>query len=179
MTTSDQRPRTAAATGTVPTPGDAAVVGRLQQEWILRWDRRPGDAPTAFRATFDDLYEWDGADVLLQDQYDPQKRTFDSAAAYGDAFWPGFQQLRSAEHAFAEAPRTLVAGDVAASRFVFVARLVTADGTVEINSCTTSQVWRRDAAGRWRIVRDQTMIEGLGHEAGEQAMASLPRRPVA
>ena len=165
-------------TGTSANEKDAAAVGRLQQEWILRWDSQPGDAPRTFRETFDDIYEWDGDDVLLQDQYDPQKRTFDSAAAYGDAFWPGFQQLRSAEHVFAQAPNTIVAGDVAASRFVFVARLVTADGTVAINSCTTSQVWRRDATGQWRIVRDQTMVEAMSPDAGEQAMTSLPRHPI-
>jgi ketosteroid isomerase-like protein len=161
------------------TESDVAAVGRLQQEWILRWDRRPGDPATEFAEVFADLYEWSSEDVLLQDEFDPEGRAFSSARAYGEAFWPQFMELRACEHAIEEPPRVIVEGTLAASRFGFIARLTMQDGAVLANRCTTSQVWRRDAGGKWRIVRDQTMVEPIALEEAERALASLPRRPVA
>ena len=157
------------------TARDAATVRRLQQEWILRWDRRDGDPATAFEEVFSDLYDWSSDDVLLQDEFDPEHRTFVDAHAYGAAFWPGFQQLRAAEHAIESAPQVIVQAGLAASRFVFIARLVTADGAVLANRCTTSQVWRRGPDSSWRIVRDQTMVAPMPIAEGDTALATLPR----
>jgi ketosteroid isomerase-like protein len=156
---------------------DVAVVGRLQQEWILRWDREPGDPTTAFEEVFADLYDWSGDDVLLQDEFDPDKRAFDSARAYGETFWPQFMTLEACEHAIEEPPRVIVEGTLAVSRFVFIARLHLEDGSVLGNRCTTSQVWRR-SAGEWRIVRDQTMVVAMPPEEAERALATLPRSAV-
>lgn len=157
---------------------DVAVVGRLQQEWILRWDREPGDPTTDFEEVFADLYDWSGDDVLLQDEFDPDKRAFDSARAYGETFWPQFMTLEACEHAIEEPPRVIVEGTLAVSRFVFIARLHLKDGSVLGNRCTTSQVWRR-SAGEWRIVRDQTMVVAMPPEEAERALATLPRSAVA
>lgn len=157
---------------------DRDTVARLQQEWIFRWDRQPGQPTTSFEDTFADLYDWSGDDVLLQDEFDPEQRSFDSARAYGEAFWPGFLSMRSAEHAIEEAPRVIVHGTLAASRFVFLARLVTADGTVLTNRCTTSQIWRKDLEGRWRIVRDQTMVVAMSEPDPAAVLAALPHRPI-
>jgi ketosteroid isomerase-like protein len=162
----------------VMSESDIAVVSRLQQEWILRWDREPGDPTTAFEEVFADLYDWSSDDVLLQDEFDPEKRAFDSARAYGETFWPQFMQLAACEHAIEEPPRVMVEGPLAASRFGFIARLTFGDGSVEANRCTTSQVWRRDLDGRWRIVRDLTMVVPMPAEEAEQALAVLPRSPV-
>lgn len=160
------------------TTDDAASVRRLQQEWILRWDRRRDEPPSSFPDTFADLYDWSSADVLLQDAFDPEHRTFRTASAYGEAFWPGFLAMQAAEHAIEDAPQVIVQDGLAASRFVFVARLTTADGTVLANRCTTSQVWRRDDDGRWRIVRDHTMVAPMSLADADTALATLPRRPV-
>jgi DNA-directed RNA polymerase specialized sigma24 family protein/ketosteroid isomerase-like protein len=156
---------------------DVAVVGRLQQEWILRWDREPGDPTTEFEEVFADLYDWSGDDVLLQDEFDPDKRAFDSARAYGETFWPQFMTLEACEHAIEERPRVIVEGTLAVSRFVFIARLHLKDGSVLGNRCTTSQVWR-NSAGEWRIVRDQTMVVPMPPEEAERALATLPRSAV-
>lgn len=157
---------------------DAATVRRLQQEWILRWDRRPDEPSSAFPETFSDLYDWSSDDVLLQDEFDPEHRTFHTASAYGEAFWPGFMAMQAAEHAIEEAPQVITHGDLAASRFVFIARLTTADGTVLANRCTTSQIWRRNEDHQWRIVRDQTMVAPMSLTDADAALATLPREPV-
>lgn len=136
-----------------------ATIAELQQSWILRWDKTEGQQLPGFRDVFADYYDFD-ADVILFDDFDPQRRVFRSVQDYADAFWPTFQQLISAEHAIELAPKVTVDGDFAATFMVFIAVLVTADGTELANRATNSQVWRRTSAG-WRIIRDHTGVEPI------------------
>ncbi|MEU9608480.1 hypothetical protein [Streptomyces sp. NPDC048057] len=142
---------------------DVREVAALQRDWIFEWDKKEGSAPREFRTVFDRFYDFD-ADVVLFDEADPQRRTFRSVDAYGQAFWPTFMTMRSAAHAIPEGPDVLVSGDLAAGRMVFLAILTAADGTVTCLKCRNSLVWRRTTDRDWHIVRDQTVVEPLPRE---------------
>lgn len=137
-----------------------ATIAHLQKEWILRWDKRPDQRLGSFRDVFADFYDFD-APAILFDDFDPERRVFRSPQEYADAFWPTFQQFRSAEHGFEVEPEVLVSGDLAATRMVFIAVLDPGDGSVLANRCTNSQVWRRSEALGWRIARDHTSVEAM------------------
>ncbi|MDR7274296.1 hypothetical protein [Catenuloplanes atrovinosus] len=135
----------------------AETVARLQREWIFGWDVAEGDPPRAFDDVFGRFYDL-GADVILFDEADAERRTFRAVGDYADAFWPAFQRLRSAAHAIEEEPEVLVSGDLAAGRMVFLAALTGADGGTTYLRCHNSLVWRRTADRDWHIVRDQTAV---------------------
>ncbi len=96
--------------------------------------------------------------MIFFDEADPELRTFRRVQDYADAFWPGFQALRRADHAIEAEPEVIVSGDLAAGRMVFIAVLTTAEGETTHLRCLNSLVWRRTADRDWHIVRDQTAV---------------------
>lgn len=153
---------------TSTTGSDAERVASLQVDWIMGWDKAPDKTLPPFDEVFGRFYDFD-APVILFDDFDPQRRVFRTVKAYADAFWPGFSQLRSAEHAIETAPDVIVDGDLAATTMVFLVVLTQMDGTTLANRCTNSQVWRRGADQRWRIVRDHTGVEAIPVEEARRA----------
>ncbi|GAB3604244.1 hypothetical protein GCM10027586_07460 [Kineococcus gypseus] len=147
------------------------TVARSQRDWILRWDKRPDQQLGAFEDVFAEHYDFD-APVILFDDFDPQRRVFRTVRDYAEAFWPGFQRMRSAEHGIEVEPEVLVSGDLAATRMVFTAVLELADGTVVANRCTNSQVWRRTGGLGWRIARDYTSVAAVEIEAARRLVAA-------
>ncbi len=155
----------------------AETVARLQRQWIFLWDRKEGDPDFDFEKLFADHYDFEDpdGDVILFDDFDPQRRVLRTAVDFGRTFGPAFNDMRAAEHAIEEAPEVLVSGDLAATRMVFIAKLTDAAGQVVGTRAINSQVWRRGADGRWRIVRDQTAVEEIPVEEASRAMETLPR----
>lgn len=153
----------------------AAVVAALQRRWIFEWDRREGDPAFDFEANLAGYYDLDSDDVILFDDFDPQRRVLRSASEYGRVFAPAFTQLRTAEHAIERAPDVIVSGDLAATQMVFIARLTAADGSIMGTRAINSQIWRSGDDGRWRIVRDHTSVEQIPAGEAEHAMRTLPR----
>jgi ketosteroid isomerase-like protein len=135
-------------------PNDAQRVAQLHSEWILQgWEKAPGDGPFDFRRQLGRFYDLEARDLLLYDDFDPQRRVARSADEYG-AFWaPHFTRLRSARHWVVDAPLVLTTGDLAASTLEFSARLEGPDGEVVAIRTRSSLVWARRAAG-WKIVRE-------------------------
>jgi ketosteroid isomerase-like protein len=152
----------------------AAEVAALQRRWIFEWDRRDSDPDFDFDADLAHYYDLDADDVLLFDDFDPERRVLRSAAEYGGVFVPAFNQMRAAEHAIERAPEVIVSGDLAATQMVFIARLTAGDGTVTATRAVNSQVWR-SGDGRWRIVRDHTSVETIALDEADRALATLPR----
>lgn len=143
----------AQAQAVCPANGQAGVT-ELHRDWILTWDKRPGDPPFDFRAKFGRYYDWAGQDVHLYDDFDPERRVARSPAEYG-AFWAApFTALKSAQHGVIDGPDAVSGtGDIAASTLEFVARLEAGDGKTTGIRTRSSIVWRCHADG-WRIVRE-------------------------
>jgi ketosteroid isomerase-like protein len=132
----------------------APGVKQRHHDWIMTWDKQPGDAAFALRAKFGTFYDWGGQDVHLYDDFDPQRRVARSAQTYGTFWAPPFTDLRSARHAVLNGPDIVTGtGDLAASTLEFVARLEAADGKIVGIRTRSSLVWRCHADG-WRIVRE-------------------------
>lgn len=148
----------------------ARVVDALHRSWVFGWNRKEGSGTFSFKRTFEKYYDWTSDDVRLYDDFDPQHRVAHSAAEYGTFWEPGFNALKSAEHRIYEEPSAIVSGRLAASRLVFLARLVTADNTVIGTRTTSSLVFRR-SNGDWRIVREHNSSVMLTAEQIDAAMA--------
>lgn len=136
-------------------PADgAAGPSQRHHDWIITWDKQPGDPAFDFRVKFGTFYDWDSQDVHLYDDFDPRRRVARSAAEYG-TFWASpFTALRSARHAVIDGPDAASGtGGLAASTLEFVARLEAADGKIVGIRTRSSLVWRCHADG-WRIVRE-------------------------
>lgn len=134
---------------------DEEMVASAHERWLAGWDRESGAAPFDFRAVQGEFYDWQADDLLLYDSADPAHRVARSADEYRSWWEPVFTGLAAAEHELADGPHVLVSGDLAASRLIFLARLVAADGTETRLRATSSLVWRRTSAG-WRIAWDHT-----------------------
>lgn len=132
----------------------AAGVKQLHRDWIMTWDKQPGDAPFDIRAKFGKYYDWDGQDVHLYDDFEPQRRVARSADEYG-TFWAApFTALKSARHGVINGPDAASGtGNLAASTLEFVARLEDADGKLVGIRTRSSLVWLCHADG-WKIVRE-------------------------
>ncbi|WP_338763377.1 nuclear transport factor 2 family protein [Nocardia vulneris] len=150
-----------------------AAVAATHLRWLWGWDRKPGDPPFDFRAVQGEFYDWAAEDVLLYDDADPEHRVARSAEEYRSRWEPVFDQLVAADHRLADGPHVLMSGDLAASRLVFIARLVSADGTETGLRATSSLTWRRGVAG-WRIVWDHTSSVILDGKTLAVLMNSLP-----
>jgi ketosteroid isomerase-like protein len=133
--------------------GPAGVTQR-HRDWIMSWDKQPGDAPFDIRAKFGTFYDWDSQDVHLYDDFDPQRRVARGADTYGTYWAAPFTALKSARHGVLNGPDVAAgSGDLAASTLEFVARLEAADGKIVGIRTRSSLVWRCRADG-WRIVRE-------------------------
>ncbi|MEU7141474.1 nuclear transport factor 2 family protein [Nocardia sp. NPDC046473] len=149
------------------------TVAAAHVRWLWGWDRQQGDPPFDLRAVQGEFYDWDAEDVLLYDDADPEHRVARSAEEYRSLWEPVFERLVAADHRLADGPHVLVSGDLAASRLVFLARLVSADGTETGLRATSSLTWRRAAAG-WRIVWDHTSSVAVDGKTLAALMDSLP-----
>jgi ketosteroid isomerase-like protein len=139
----------------------ASGVSRLHRDWIMSWDKQPGDPPFDFRAKFARYYDWAGTDVHLYDDFDPQRRVARSPAEYG-SFWAApFTALRSARHGVIDGPDVASGtGDLAASTLEFVARLEAGDGKIVGIRTRSSLVWRCRPDG-WVIVREHNSSQPI------------------
>ncbi|MFC3996101.1 hypothetical protein ACFOVU_09265 [Nocardiopsis sediminis] len=143
-------------TATTTERDDVEAVAAQHREWIFLWDRDENDGDFDFDTRFADQYDFAGDDVILFDNADPERRVLRDAREFGRVFGPAFTALRRAEHVIEEQPEVIVSGGLAATRMVFLAWLTAADGVMTEVRAVNSQVRRRDARGRWLIVRDQT-----------------------
>ncbi|WP_328608979.1 nuclear transport factor 2 family protein [Amycolatopsis sp. NBC_00345] len=141
--------------------------------WLCGWDREPGDPPFDFRAVQGEFCNWEAEDLRLYDDADPEHRVAHSAEEYRSLWEPVFGGLVTAEHRLADGPHALVSGDLAVTRLVFVARLVSTDGTETGLRATSSLTWRHSAAG-WRIAWDHTSSVILDAETLAELMNVAP-----
>lgn len=148
----------------------AAGVKQRHHDWIMTWDKQPGDVPFAVRSKSGTSYDWNGHDVHLYDDFDPQRRIGRSADTYG-TFWAApFTALKNARHAVIDGPDVATGtGDLAASTLEFVARLEAADGTIVGIRKRSSLVWRCHADGR-RIVREHNSSTGVSAAETDQLL---------
>jgi ketosteroid isomerase-like protein len=148
----------------------AAGVKQRHHDWIMTWDKQPGDAPFALRAKFGTFYDWNGQDVHPYDDFDPQRRIARSADTYG-TFWAApFTALRSARHAVIDGPDVATGtGDLAASTLEFVACIEAADGKIVGIRTRSSLVWRCHADG-WRIVREHNSSTSVSAAETDQLL---------
>lgn len=131
-----------------------AGVKQRHHDWIMNWDKQPGDAPFAIRDKFGTYYDWDGQDVHLYDDFDPQRRVARSAEEYGTFWAKPFTALSSARHGVINGPDVATGtGDLAASTLEFVARLEAEGGDITGVRMRSSIVWRCHIDG-WKIVRE-------------------------
>jgi ketosteroid isomerase-like protein len=149
------------ASQTVCAISGAAGVSQLHRDWIMTWDKQPGDPAFDFRAKFGKYYDWAGEDVHLYDDFDPQRRVARSAADYGAVWAAPFTALKSAQHGVINGPDAVSGrGDIAASTLEFAARLEAADGKIVGIRTRSSLVWRCHDDG-WKIVREHNSSQTI------------------
>lgn len=143
---------------------------QLHRDWIMNWDKQPGDAAFDIRAKFGKYYDWDGRDVHLYDDFDPQRRVARSAEQYG-TFWAApFTALKSAQHGVINGPDVATGtGDLVASTLEFVARLEDEGGKIVGIRTRSSLVWRCHAGG-WKIVREHNSSTGISPAETDQLL---------
>jgi ketosteroid isomerase-like protein len=143
-----------AGSSSCPASGPASV-GELHREWILvGWEKQVGDGPFIFREKLGKYYDFSAHDVVLYDDFDPQKRVAHSAEEYGTFWEPSFSALRSVRHRVVNGPEVASgSGDLAASTLEFEALIEAADGNVTRIRTRSSLVWRCIRAG-WKIIRE-------------------------
>lgn len=152
--------------------------GALHRSWILEgWQLRPVDPTFSFRDKFGRFYDWSGRDVLLFDDFDPERRAVRSAAAYGAIWEPIFRANRSALHVVSDGPDVAMGtGGLAASSLEFVARIETRAGKVTGLRTRSDTVWRCRAEG-WRIVREHNSSKIIPVAEAERALAARSGEP--
>ncbi|WP_395835520.1 YybH family protein [Archangium violaceum] len=148
-----------------PASGPASV-GALHREWILvGWEKQVGDGPFIFREKLGKYYDFSANDVVLYDDFDPQKRVAHSAKEYGSFWEPSFSALRSVHHRVVNGPDVASgSGGLAASTLEFEARIEAADGNVTNIRTRSSLVWRCSDAG-WKIIREHNSSVVLPSDA--------------
>ena len=158
-------PATCATTGERG-PGD------LHRAWILQgWEHHPGDPRFSFREKLGQYYDWSTRDVLLFDDFDPQRRAARSAAAYGAIWEPIFRANRSARHTVSDGPEVVTGtGDLAASSLEFTARIEPLKGEVVGIRTRSDIVWRCRADG-WKIVREHNSSKVIPVAEAERVLA--------
>lgn len=135
-------------------------IRNLHAEWMLAWDKQPGEPPFELRRKFDRFYAWDADGVVLYDTFAPQHRVARSADEYG-TFWAApFTAMRSARHCVLDIPEVLVDGGLAASTMEFAALLEASDGSIAGVRARSSIVWRRTRDG-WRIVHEHNSARSV------------------
>ncbi|WP_375437323.1 YybH family protein [uncultured Hymenobacter sp.] len=154
------------------TSDDQAAVAALHREWILvGWEKKAGDGPLNFREKLGKYYSWSAPDVLLYDDFEPQRRVAHSATEYGSFWEPPFTKLRSAHHRVVDGPHVVVSGNLATSVLQFVARLEGSDGKITGIRTYTSLVWRQEKDG-WKIIREHNSSTVLTPAELQKLMAT-------
>jgi ketosteroid isomerase-like protein len=166
---------TAVAQQTAPARDVTQAVSALHREWILvGWEKKEGDGPFDFRSKLGRFYELGARDLMLYDDFEPQRRVARSADQYG-GFWTGpFTSLKSAKHAVVDAPSTLVSGDLASSTLEFTARLEAPDGKITAIRTRSSLTWRLSDA-QWKIVREHNSSTVIDERQLEALIAAADR----
>jgi ketosteroid isomerase-like protein len=130
-----------------------SLIAQLHRDWILiGWEKKEGEK-FDYTAKLGKYYDWKEKDVILYDDFDPQKRIAKSAAEYKAVWEPGFSTLKSARHRIVYGPHVLVSEKIASSTLQFEADITNADGKVTKIRTFTSLVWKKTAGG-WKIVRE-------------------------
>ncbi len=146
-----------------------AQIADLHLEWTFGWEQEPDSPQFDFEERFGHLYDR-GEGTVYYDDFDPQHRTFTSAADYGRTWQESFRSLRSARHGIAELPRVVAGDELASSWGVFVARIEPRGAEPLYLRTTSSLLWRR--GDRWRIARDLTSSQILDRASFEEQWAS-------
>ncbi len=158
------------AAPTCPGSG-AASPGELHQQVMLQgWEHKPDDPPFSFQGKLGRFYDWDAADGVFFDDFDPERRAVRSVAAYQAIWEPIFRGNRSARHAISDAPSVLLGGDLAASSLEFTARIETLEGTVTGIRTRSDLVWRC-RSDAWKIVREHNSSRIVPVEEADQIIA--------
>lgn len=154
-----------------PTAGDRSP-GDLHRAWILQgWEYHPGDPQFGFREKLGRFYDWSASDVVLFDDFDPQRRVARTAAAYGAIWEPIFRGNRSARHTVSDGPDVATGtGDLAASSLEFTALIEPTDGKPVGIRTRSDLVWRCRPAG-WKIMREHNSSKIIPVLEAERVLA--------
>lgn len=144
----------------------------LHRAWILKgWEHHPGDPPFSFREKLGRFYDWSASDVMLFDDFDPERRVARSAAAYGAIWEPIFRGNRSARHTVTDGPDVAPgSGDLTASSLEFTALIEPRDGKPVGIRTRSDLVWRCGAQG-WKIVREHNSSKVIPATDAERTLA--------
>lgn len=155
------------------TEDDRATIRGRHAAWLWGWDKAPDHGRWDFREVQGDFYEWDFDGGRFYDDMDPEHRVARNVAQYQRIWEPTFNEVREATHRMEEGPEVLGTPELASSRLVFVARLVTADGSAVDIRTQNSLTWYRFPDG-WKIVGDHTSSQPLETEETDRLLAALP-----
>ena len=139
---------------------------------IRSFDREHGAGYWDLEEELGRFYDWNGP-TRLYDDMDPQHRLARTPAEYRGIWEPTFNSLQFAEHRVEDGPDVIVSGDLASSWLVFIALLITEDGTRVRLRSTNTLVWQRRAGG-WTIVRDHTSSQHIGEDELQRLLTDLP-----
>src|SRR3954465_13579472 len=94
-------------TETATTPGrtaDHEQIAALHLRWMNALVRGEGDPNLDFRTDDSDLYDFDGSDVVLYDDFDPERRVARSADEYAAIWEPVFAGVHTPRHSVSDGP---------------------------------------------------------------------------
>ena len=129
-------------------------IAALHLRWMNALVRNEGDPNLDFRSDLGDLYDFESPDVVLYDDFDPERRVARSADEYAAIWEPVFASVHTTRHAVSDGPHVLTGeGSLAASWLQFNGRVRMPDGGVLEFLSTSSMVFHRTGSG-WRIARE-------------------------
>jgi ketosteroid isomerase-like protein len=154
-------------------PEDAATIRDLHAGFIWGWDREPGQGHWDFYEIQGRYYDRDFDGGRFYDDMDPEHRVARNVEEYRAIWEPTFNELRAATHRIEEGPEIFGTPELVSSRLVFLARLVTADGSVVDIRTHNSLTWYRFPDG-WKIVGDHTSSQVLEPGEADRLLETLP-----
>jgi hypothetical protein len=154
-------------------PDDVATIRQLHAGFIWGWDKDPDEGRWNFREVQGSYYNWDFDGGRFYDDMDPEHRVPRNVNEYQAIWEPTFNDLREATHRIEVGPEIFGTPELVSSRLVFIARLVTADGSVVDIRTHNSLTWYKFAED-WKIVGDHTSSQFIDSEEADRLLASLP-----
>lgn len=132
---------------------DVAEIKKLITGWVTRgWHLDRGHT-FDFRRQLEPYYDWEGSDVILHDNADPQRTIARSAAQYAAIWDTSLTTLVALNNTIDDGPHITVSGDLSVVDVCFSTTFEFANGHVDIAPTRSTLALRRKGQ-RWNIFRE-------------------------